>query len=513
MDDAAPPRRCQAARDAILPGSRRHSRDALRLASATSARSARSWGSATTAPRAPQSTARAHGGALRRPESRSQSSVMAGAVSPRHQSDGGVGDDPVRGAGRRTQLAAWRLGQTPLRVYCRWCCCCSATGPSLIPEISSMPTIDRFGRADQPRGSGSNPKMLDKAGLPADQVFLDLEDCGHRRRRAARQRVSAALAASRDGKIEWYVSTMMTLLDHRDVITIVEGAGANLDCIMLPKVQSAAQVTGRPPDHPDRADSRAGGGRLGIEARIENAGPVEIDAIMAGAPRDTHPDPPTMASINMKSLVAGEQPPGYDIGDDHVLLHAHPDGRSRQRPAIDGPYFQIRDIEGFRRVAGRSAALGFDAGAASRSDYAANEAYSPAQNDYDHAEPDPGACTTTTRRRGGRRGNRRRGDDRRSVAQMALVVAAKGRAAGPQRAALLEPWTRPVLMARRCARSEWRDGGPRSAESDRSASCRHRAFVPCPARLQRFTYTVHVERPTRACPRADDDDGRAARSA
>ena len=34
--------------------------------------------------------------------------------------------------------------------------------------------------------------------------------------------------------------------------------------------------------------------------------------------------------------------------------------RANDMQAIDGPYLQIRDVDGFRRVAGRSAALGFD---------------------------------------------------------------------------------------------------------------------------------------------------------
>ena len=38
------------------------------------------------------------------------------------------------------------------------------------------------------------------------------------------------------------VNDLTTPWTYRDVIEVVEGAGANLDCIMLPKVQTAAQV-------------------------------------------------------------------------------------------------------------------------------------------------------------------------------------------------------------------------------------------------------------------------------
>ena len=64
----------------------------------------------------------------------------------------------------------------------------------------------------------------------------------------------------------------------------------------------------------------------------------------------------------MKSLVVGEQPPGYDVGDayHHILMSILMAARANDKQAIDGPYLQIRDVDGFRRVAGRSAALGFD---------------------------------------------------------------------------------------------------------------------------------------------------------
>src|SRR5204863_209085 len=67
-------------------------------------------------------------------------------------------------------------------------------------------------------------------------------------------------------------------------------------------------------------------------------------------------------SINMKSLVVGEQPPGYDVGDayHHILMSILMAARAHDKQAIDGPFLQIRDVEAFQKVAGRSAALGFD---------------------------------------------------------------------------------------------------------------------------------------------------------
>ena len=69
-----------------------------------------------------------------------------------------------------------------------------------------------------------------------------------------------------------------------------------------------------------------------------------------------------MASINMRSMVVGEQPLGYDVGDayHYVLMRMLMAARAHDVQAIDGPYLAIKDVEGLRRVGGRSAALGFD---------------------------------------------------------------------------------------------------------------------------------------------------------
>ena len=93
---------------------------------------------------------------------------------------------------------------------------------------------------------GSNPKMIDKArGLSVDQLFLDLEDaCAPIAKAAGRKNIVAALNEGGFGdKIRTVrVNDWTTPWTYRDVVEVVEGAGANLDCIMLPKVQTAEQV-------------------------------------------------------------------------------------------------------------------------------------------------------------------------------------------------------------------------------------------------------------------------------
>jgi citrate lyase subunit beta/citryl-CoA lyase len=314
-------------------------------------------------------------------------------------------------------------------------------------------------RALRPRRSnlavpGSNPRFLEKAkGLPADQVFLDLEDaCAPLAKPAARKNIVAALNEGGWGdKIRTVrVNDWTTLWTYRDVVEVVEGAGASLDAIMLPKVQTAEQVAAL--DMLLTQVEKTMGyevGRIGIEAQIENAtGLIAVDAIAKASPRvETIIFGPAdfMASINMKSLTVGEQPPGYDRGDayHHILMSILMAARANGKQAIDGPYLQIRDLDGFRRVAARSAALGFDGKWTLHPDQisAANEVYAPTQADYDHAELILDAYEYHTSARGGAKGAAMLGDEMIDEAsrKMALVIAAKGRAAGLTRTSAFTP--------------------------------------------------------------------------
>jgi citrate lyase subunit beta/citryl-CoA lyase len=298
--------------------------------------------------------------------------------------------------------------------------------------------------------------MIDKARtLPADQVFLDLEDAVAPLAKAeARGTIVAALNEGGWGERLRVVrvNDWTTPWTYRDVVEVVEGAGANLDCVMLPKVQSAEQVVAL--DLLLTQIERTMGlevGRIGIEAQIENArGLVAVDAIAAASPRiETVIFGPAdfMASINMKSLVVGEQPPGYDVGDayHYILMRILMAARANGKQAIDGPYLQIRDVDGFRRVAGRSAALGFDGKWCLHPGQidACNEVYAPRQDDYDHAELILDAYDWYTSAAGGARGAAMLGDEMIDEAsrKMALVVAAKGRAAGLARTQAFHPPT------------------------------------------------------------------------
>jgi citrate lyase subunit beta/citryl-CoA lyase len=316
-----------------------------------------------------------------------------------------------------------------------------------------------MGTRNRPRRSclavpGSSAKMMDKAwGLAADQVFLDLEDaCAPLAKPGARKSIVDALnEGGWDGKVRAVrVNDLTTEWTYRDVVEVVEGAGANLDCVMLPKVQSAAQIAWL--DLTLTQIEKTMGlpvGGIGIEAQIENArGLVEIDAIASASPRiETIIFGPAdfIASINMRTLTVGEQPPGYDVGDayHYILMRILMAGRANDLQVIDGPYLQIRDVDGFRRVGARSAALGYDGKWVLHPGQieACNELFSPRQEDYDHAELILDAYAYYTSEAGGRRGAVMLGEEMIDEAsrKMATVVAAKGRAAGMSRTSTFEP--------------------------------------------------------------------------
>jgi citrate lyase subunit beta/citryl-CoA lyase len=314
--------------------------------------------------------------------------------------------------------------------------------------------------AGRPRRSclavpGSSLKMLDKAqGLPADQVFLDLEDAvAPLAKPGARKNVVAALNnGDWGGKIRAVrVNDLTTHWTYGDVIEVVEGAGANLDAIMLPKVQEASHVQWLDLTL-SQIEKQMGlvVGSIGIEVQIENArGLVNVDVIAAASPRvETIIFGPAdfMASINMRSLVVGALIPDYPGDPYHyILMRILMAARMHDLQAIDGPFLQIRDVDAYVEVAKRSAALGFDGKWVLHPGQidAANAVYSPSQEDYDHAELILDAYDFWTSEEGGKLGAVMLGDEMIDEAsrKMALVLAAKGRAAGMLRTTEFTPPT------------------------------------------------------------------------
>jgi len=292
---------------------------------------------------------------------------------------------------------------------------------------------------------GSSTRMLEKAtGLPVDEVFLDLEDAVAGPAKAeARENVVAAL--ERGGfaapTVVVRVNGWDTEYTHTDVAEVVGRAGGAIDALLLPKVRTAAEVVAL--DLLLTQVEKTAGlpvGHIGIEPQIEDAlGLTNIDAIATASPRVltlVFGPADFMASVGMRTLTVGEQPEGYEPGDayHHVLFTILVAARAHGLQAIDGPFLRVRDVEGFRRAAARTAALGFDGKWVLHPDQveAGNEVFSPRQEEFDKAEGVLAAYTRSTSVEGGARGAVMYGDEMLDEAsrKMALVVSARGRAAG-----------------------------------------------------------------------------------
>ena len=297
----------------------------------------------------------------------------------------------------------------------------------------------------------SSPRFLAKArGLAADEIFLDLEDAvAPAAKDEARLAAAAALAEGGwDGKVMAVrVNDAGTAWAYRDVIAVVEGAGAALDVIILPKVSGPGQVIwldlllGQ-------LEQAAGlpAGRIGIEAQIEDAaGLAAVDEIAAASPRLqalVFGPADFMASLGMRSLQVGAQPAGY-AGDayHYPLMRMLVAARAHGLAAMDGPFLAIGDTGGLRGAAASTAALGYDGKWVLHPGQVdvVNEAFSPGQEEYDRAEVILEAYEyyTTVQRRGAAM----LGDEMIDEAsrKMALVAAARGRAAGLRRTQRFQP--------------------------------------------------------------------------
>ena len=244
---------------------------------------------------------------------------------------------------------------------------------------------------------GSSPKMLGKAPtLPADQVFMDLEDSvAPLAKDEARGNVIDALKNNDWGDkiVVVRINSIDTQWAADDLKTVIEAAGSYLDCVMVPKVQYAHEI--HFVDHMLRMIETNFGleKRIGIEAQIETATGLEnineiahasdrIETLIFG-PADMS------ASLGLPTVTAGLPMPGYPGDHWHwVLERILVAARDAGLQAIDGPYLLIKDLDGFREMSVRARALGYDGKWALHPGQidVLNEVFTPTQEEYDKAE-------------------------------------------------------------------------------------------------------------------------------
>lgn len=238
--------------------------------------------------------------------------------------------------------------------------------------------------------------MLAKAAtLQADEVFLDLEDAvaPDLKTNDTRALVVAALVG------KWRAPTRVVRVNAvgsqwclDDLLFVIGGAKNALHCVMVPKVESAAEVhfVSGVIDHLERTHDIDE--PIGIEVQIESPlGLVEIERIATASSRvETLIFGPGdyAAAAGMPQLSVGAVADSYP-GDHwhYVLSRIVTTARAFNLQAIDGPYAAIRDLEGFRTVAERSRFLGFDGKWALHPDQidVCNAMYAPSLGEFERA--------------------------------------------------------------------------------------------------------------------------------
>ena len=276
-------------------------------------------------------------------------------------------------------------------------------------------------------------------GLPADEVFLDLEDSVA----PSAKDDARSLAAGALGSAGWRARVLGVRINDAstpwafaDVLAVT---GDRLDVIILPKVRSPRDVIWLDVLLGQVETARGlPAGQVAIEAQIEDAaGLAQVAAIAAASPRlESLVFGPAdfMASVGMRSLEVGGQPAGYAGGDayHYALMRILVAARAAGLQAIDGPYLKVRDVAGFERSAVSAAALGYDGKWVLHPAQVdvANTVFAPSAEEYQRAERIITAYEQATDV--DRRGAVMLGDEMIDEAsrKLALSVQARARAAG-----------------------------------------------------------------------------------
>jgi citrate lyase subunit beta/citryl-CoA lyase len=213
---------------------------------------------------------------------------------------------------------------------------------------------------------GSSEKMLQKgAESAADHVFCDLEDAvAPSAKVEARDKIAWAL-----NNLDWGKKTRCVRINdvttewcHGDIITVVEKAGANLDTIMLTKPYSAADVVFLDRMLVQLEKKLKLERRIGIEVLIEEVQALQnVEEISRGSDRLEclifgMGDYSGSQGIDTRDIGASGSYPGdiFHYARFRITMAA----RAAGLDAVDGPFANFRDEDGFRSEARRAKSLG-----------------------------------------------------------------------------------------------------------------------------------------------------------
>ncbi|MER5183173.1 CoA ester lyase [Streptomyces sp. NPDC002896] len=242
----------------------------------------------------------------------------------------------------------------------------------------------------------SSERMCEKAASSgADLVFLDLEDaCAPSAKEEARGIAVAALT-----QLDWgrtvravRVNGLDTPWCHGDIIEVVTGAREALDVLIVPKARSARDVW-----WVDVLLTQ-------LETKLRLTRPIGLEVLIEEAEGLANAAEIARASTRLEAVIFG-------AGDLSASLRARVDGnfdpvgeypgdfwhfaratvlaaaRGAGIDAIDAPYPDYRDTEGYRRSAVHASLMGFDGKWAIHPGQVpiANEVFAPTAQEVDEA--------------------------------------------------------------------------------------------------------------------------------
>jgi citrate lyase subunit beta / citryl-CoA lyase len=233
-------------------------------------------------------------------------------------------------------------------------------------------------------------RMSKAAASTADQVVFDLEDgTAVSQKVAARDTLITALNTLEFGaKIRAFrPNGVNTHFFYRDVIQVVEAAGAHVDVMVLPKVGGHDDIY-----FADRLLSQ-------IEATVGlPPGRIKLEALIESAEAVLHAEAIAKASPRMTGLIFGVVDYAGDIGaaelgEEQFFYYNYAKAktiaaaRAAKITCVDGVTLAIRDPEACRRDARMAVRMGFDGKWAihpSQIDII-NEVFTPTRAEAEHA--------------------------------------------------------------------------------------------------------------------------------
>jgi citrate lyase subunit beta / citryl-CoA lyase len=246
-------------------------------------------------------------------------------------------------------------------------------------------------------------KMMAKAAAgDADEVIFDLEDgCAPTQKTAARQTLIEAFnTLDFHGKIRAFrANGLETGFFYRDVVDVVEAAGANIDVLVVPKVQDASDVL-----FADRLLTQ-------IERNMDwEAGRIKLEVLIESAAAVLHAEHIAAATPRLAALIFGVVDYAGNIGArdpvrEQFVLYNYPKAktvaaaRAAGIDVIDSVTLQFRDLELCEHDARLAAQMGFDGKWAIHPDQVTviNRVFTPSPEELQRAQEILGAYEKSDR--------------------------------------------------------------------------------------------------------------------